>query len=105
MQSTPSLQSASTLQQPAIGGKVQAPVVWLHVLVVQTSLSSQTTAVPGWHSPVVSPIITLQVSLPLQASPSSQSAFVEQQWGIGACTQPPAPPLAVGSQLSVVQSL
>ena len=89
----------------AIGGKVQAPVTWSHVLVVQTSLSSQTTAVPGWHSPVVSPIITLQVSLPLQASPSSQSAFVEQQWGIGACTQPPAPPLAVGSQLSVVQSL
>src|SRR5207249_3239875 len=44
-----SSQSASTLQQPATGGKLHKPVAWSHVSVVQTSPSLQTTGVPAWH--------------------------------------------------------
>jgi len=58
----PSSQSASVLQQPAMLGKEQVPVRGSQVSLVQTSLSLQTTGVPGSQCPVV----TLQVS-PLQA--------------------------------------
>jgi len=48
--------------------------------------------------------VALQVSAPSQALPLSQSASLAQQPAIGALTQPPAPLLAVGSQLSAVQT-
>src|SRR2546428_2828870 len=100
VQTLPSSQSASTSQQPAIFGKLHAPVMVSHVLTVQASPSSQTTDVPGRQFPVA----TSQVSTPLQALPSSQKASVEQQVGIDVFRQPPAPSLAVGSQLSAVQT-
>src|SRR5437870_4912776 len=96
-----SSQSASTLQQPATGGKLHEPVAWSHVLVVQTSLSSQTTVVPAWHIMFA----TSQVSTPLQAFPSSQSASEVQQPGIGAFKQAPVLLLAVASQLSAVHTM
>jgi len=100
VQPSPSSQSAFTLQQPPIGAKPQSPVAGAHESLVQTLLSLQTTGVPFRHSPVS----TWQVSAPSQAFPLSQKVSVEQQVAIGVCTQPPAPPLAVGSHVSVVQT-
>src|SRR2546427_671265 len=91
-----SSQSASTLQHPAIGGKLQLPVAGSHVSVVQTLPSSQTTGVPAWHWFVC----VLQVSTPSQALWLSQSVSAWQQPAIGACMQP-----APRSQLSGAQRL
>src|SRR5207249_3218166 len=60
---------------------------------------SHTSGVPFWQAPVT------QVSVPVQTSPSSQSASVVQQPAIGAFTQPPALLLAAGSQLSAVHTM
>src|SRR5207244_4274998 len=69
VQASLSLQSGSTLQHPAIAGKLHAPVAWSHVLVVQASLSSQTTGVAAWQIPGR----TSQVAAPLQAAPTPPS--------------------------------
>jgi len=68
VQTLPSSQSASTSQQAAICGKVQLPAGSLHVSVVQTSPSLQTTGVPARQFP----LSKSQVSTPLQAILSSQ---------------------------------
>src|SRR5206468_2899714 len=104
VQTSPSSQSASVVQQPAIGAFTQPPALLLAAgsqeSAVHTIPSSQVGAVPGTHVPSSG----LQVSGPVQASPSSQSASVVQQPAIGAFTQPPVLLLAVGSQLSAVQT-
>jgi hypothetical protein len=74
-----SSQSASVLQQPAIGLKEHAPVAWSQLSTVQTSLSLQVTGMPGWHAPVE----RSQVSTPLHASLSSHWASELQQLVIG----------------------
>jgi hypothetical protein len=55
------------VQQLAIGVKIQAPVVGLHVSVVQGLLSLQTVCVPPLHCPPV------QVVFEVHALPSSQA--------------------------------
>src|SRR5207249_4202921 len=89
-----SLQSSSVPGwQPATGSQVSRPS--------QGFPLSHTSGVPFWQAPV----LVSQVSVPVQTSPSSQSASVVQQPAIGAFTQPPALLLAAGSQLSAVHTI
>src|SRR5205814_1697972 len=94
-------QSALVLQQPGWGSKWHRPVVGSQLSSVQTSWSLQSTGVPGLHMPV----LTLQVSTPVQRSPSEHCASVLQQPGMGSLTQAPWPSLAMGSQVLVVQTM
>src|SRR5690242_4968338 len=97
----PSSQSASTLQHPATAGKAHVPLGSVHVSVVQTLPSSQTTGAPAWQAPVW----VSQVSCPLHATPSSHCASLVQHPATTALTQAPVSALALGSQLSVVQTM
>src|SRR5439155_1380496 len=101
VQAMPSSQSALVLQQPGWGSKWHMPVIGSQLSSVQTSLSLQTTSGASWHWPVA----VLQVSTPVQRSPSEHCASVLQQPGIEALTQAPWPSLAMGSQLLVVQTM
>src|SRR5438034_3586056 len=100
VQAMPSSQSASVLQQPGWGAKWHMPVIGSQLSSVQTLLSLQSTGVPWPHMPV----LTLQVSTPVQRSWSEHSASVLQQPGMGSLTQAPWPSLAMGSQVLVVQT-
>src|SRR5882724_2801908 len=101
VQATPSSQSASVLQQPSWRSKWHMPVIGSQLSSVQTSLSLQTTSGASRHSPVA----VLQVSTPVQRSPSEHCASLVQHFGMGSLTQAPWPPLAMGSQLSAVQTM
>jgi len=104
VQGIPSSQSGSVLQQPGILGKEQSPVLGSQVSLVQTSSSRQTTSGGFVHSPVE----RIQVSTPLQASPSSHCAFDVQQLTLPTCTHAPnvpSPLSIVSSQLSSVHTL
>src|SRR5438094_2245590 len=100
VQAMPSSQSALVLQQPGWGSKWHVPVIGSQLSSVQTSLSLQTTSGASWHWPVA----VLQVSTPVQRSPSEHCASVLQQCGMGSLTQAPWPSLAMGSQVLVVQT-
>src|SRR5439155_11159840 len=101
VQAMPSSQSALVLQQPGWGSKWHMPVIGSQLSSVQTSLSLQTTSGASWHWPVA----VLQVSTPVQRSPSEHCASVLQQPGMGWLTQAPWPSLAMGSQVLVVQTM
>src|SRR5437762_9422470 len=127
LQMSPSSQSPLLTQQPGIGALTQ-PMAGSQRSLVQTRLSlqssgvtaawqparasqvswpsqglplSHTSGVPLWQSPV----LTLQVSAPVQTLASSQSASVLQQAVVRWLTQPPVLLLAVGSQLSAVHTM
>src|SRR5439155_504669 len=100
VQAMPSSQSALVLQQPGWGSKWHMPVIGSQLSSVQTSLSLQTTSGASWHWPVA----VVQVSTPVQRSPSEHCALVLQQPGMGPLTQAPWPSLAMGSQVLVVQT-
>jgi hypothetical protein len=79
------------------GTAEHAPVVWLHVPVLQASVSLlQSTGVPGLQFNV-----GLHVSVPLQALPSSQSALLVQEHAFLSATHPPA----LSLQLSTVHAI
>src|SRR5213592_1139202 len=123
-QTFPLSQSASVVQQPGIGALTQ-PMAASQESLVQTRLSLQSSCVPPWQPACGSQVSrpsqgfplshtsgvplwqapVTQVSVPVQTSPSSQSASVVQQPAIGAFTQPPALLLAAGSQLSAVHTI
>ncbi len=98
-QRSSSSQSASALQQPAIGSEPQ-PVSGSQMSSVHTSPSLHAGGgVPSWHMPVP----TSHVSAPSQTSWLSQSSLLSQQVGMPVCTHMPLPMLL--SQLSAVQTM
>jgi hypothetical protein len=89
---------SSHLVPSAFATAVHAPVVWLHVPVLQASVSAlQSTGVPALHVSVAG----LHVSVPLQALPSLQSVSFVQPHLLLSTVHPPSP----SEQLSMVQAM
>src|SRR6185369_13309664 len=86
--------------QPPIASKWQSPLIGSQLSCVQASLSLHTAPSCVWQRPV--PVS--QVSTPVHASWSSQSASVRQQPGMLSLTHAPCPLLASGSQALAVQT-
>src|SRR5262245_418344 len=98
-QASPVVQASPSLQVVplGLGTAEQAPVAGAHVPVLQSSVRElQLTGVPARHARVV----VLQVSTPLQALLSLQSASLVQPHPPVLTVQPPGSP-----QLSTVQAI